>query len=132
MATAIYTDAGQAHTTSRLLANTGSTTYYVAWGSGSTAPAVTQTALITENPESRAGMDATFPTQVTTQSTNDTARFQGTITATGNRVVNEAGIFTASSAGTMLMRGTHATLNIETGDKVQYTFDLQFTDVSGV
>lgn len=128
MATAIFTDAGQGHVTDRLTANTASTTYYVAWGSGSTAPAVTQTALVTENAESRATCTTS---RVTTQSTNDTMRNVGTITATANRTVNEAGIFTASTAGTMVLRGTHATLNIETGDMVQYTFDLQFTDVSG-
>lgn len=129
MATAIYTNTGQAHTTDRVTSNGGSTSYFIAWGAGATAPAVTQSALVTENPEARS---AATTTRVTTESTNDTVRFVGTITATGNRVVNEAGVFTAAAAGIMILRGTHATLNIETGDRVEYTFDLQFTDVSGV
>lgn len=129
MATAIFTNAGQAHVTARLTADAAPTSYHIGWGSSATAPAVTQTALGAENAEARA---AATTTRQTTQSTNDTVRHVGTITATGNRVVNEAGVFTAAAAGDMTLRGTHSTLNIETGDRVEYTFDLQFTDVSGV
>ena len=129
MAAAIFTNAGQAHATDRLTGNAASTGYYIGWGSGATAPAVTQTALVTENAEART---AATVTRTTTESANDTVRFVGTITATGNRSVQEAAVFTAAAAGTMVLRGTHALLNIETGDRVEYTFDLQLADVSGV
>lgn len=102
------------------------TTYYGAWGSGSGAPALTDTVL-TEHPESRV---STTVSQQTTSSTGDTVRHVYEITATGNRTVNEAGVFTASTSGTLVYRGTHSTLNIETGDRVEYTFNDRVADSS--
>lgn len=122
----VYTDAGQGHTVDVLDAATRGaqvTTYYGAWGSGVTAPAVTQTALVTENAEARVATTQSQPAA-------NIWRHLFEITATGNRTVNEFGVFTASTVGTMLIRGTHATLNIETGDRVEYTVDLVFKDVS--
>lgn len=101
------------------------TTYYGAWGSGSGAPALADTALGTENAEARV---ATTITQQTTSTTGDTIRHVWTVTATGNRTVNEAGVLTATSVGTLIYRGTHATLNIETNDQVTYTFNDRVAD----
>ena len=93
------------------------------WGSGSTAAAVSDTALESENPESRVATTESQPAANTWRNVFE-------ITATGNRVVNEAAILDASSSGNLILRGTHATLNIETGDRVEYTFDLLFKDQS--
>lgn len=123
--TAIYTDFAQQQTVDLIDTNTRagtSTTFTIAWGSGNTAPAVTQTALTSENPETRVTANITQPA-------TNTVRFVGTITATANRTVQEAGVFSAAGAN-MWLRGTHALLNIETGDRVEYTFDLLFKDVS--
>jgi hypothetical protein len=97
--------------------------YYGAWGSSATAPAVTQTALGTENAEARAACAISQPAA-------DTVRYVYTITATGNRVVNEFGVFDALTTGNMIIRGTLSTLNIETGDRVEFTIDLTFQDIS--
>lgn len=98
-------------------------TYYGGWGSGATAPAVAQSALVSENAEARVAATVSQPAA-------DTLRWLWEVTATGNRTVNEFGVFTASSAGVMLIRGTLSTLNIETGDRVEFTIDLTFKDVS--
>lgn len=103
------------------------TTYYGAWGGTSTAPALGDTALGSEHAEARV---ATTVSQQTTSSTGDTIRHVFEITATGNRTVNEAGVFNASSTGTLVYRGTHSTLNIETGDRVEYTFNDRVADSS--
>lgn len=125
MGTAIWTDLGQ-NLAIDLLDNATragiTTTYTIAWGSGSTAPAVTQTGLTTENPETRVNATVSQPAV-------DTIRFVGTITASANRTVQEAGVFTASGSN-LFLRGVHALLNIETGDKVEYTFDLRLKDSS--
>lgn len=105
------------------------TTYYGAWGAGATAPALTDTTLVTENPEARV---ATTITQQTTSSTGDTVRHVFEITATGNRTVQEAGVLTATSAGTLVYRGTHGSLTIETGDRVEYTFNDRVADSSEI
>lgn len=122
----VFTDAGQGHVVDVLDAATRgaqTTTYYGHWGSDSTAPAVGNTALGTPLAESRVATTQSQPAA-------NTWRNLFEITATGNRTVNEFGVFNASSSGTLLIRGTHSTLNIETGDRVEYTVDLLFKDVS--
>lgn len=122
----VWTDNGQANAVDVLdPATRGAqvTTYYGSWGSGATAPAVTQTALVTENAEARVATTVSQPAA-------NTLRHLWEVTATGNRVVNEFGVFTANAAGTLLIRGTLSTLNIETGDRVEFTVDLVFKDVS--
>ena len=123
----VFTDAGQAHVVDVLdPATRGAqvTTYYGAWGSGSTAPAVGQTALVTENAESRVAATVSQPAA-------NTLRFLWEVTATGNRTAREFGVFTASSTGTMVIRGTlNADTPIESGDRVEFTVDWLFKDVS--
>lgn len=123
--TAIWTDLGQNATIDLIDPATRAsvnTSFTIAWGSGNTAPAPTQNALVTENPEARVAASITQPAP-------DTVRFVGTIQASANRVVQEAGVFAAAGAN-MWLRGIHALLNIEAGDRVEYTFDLRLKDVS--
>jgi hypothetical protein len=122
----VYTDAGQAHVIDVLDPATRgaqATTYYGAWGSSATAPAVGQTALVSENAEARVATTISQPAA-------NTIQYLWEVTATGNRTVNEFGVFTASSSGTMLIRGTLSTLNIETGDRVEFTIQMVQKDVS--
>lgn len=123
--TAIFSNLGQAVTVDLLDPATRAATvtdYTIAWGSGNTAPAVTDTALVSENLEPRVAAAVTKPAL-------DTIRFVGTITATADRTVQEAGVFTNTGAN-IFLRGTHSLLNIQTGDKVEYTFDLRVKDNS--
>lgn len=123
----VVTDVGQAHYIDCIDPGTrGSqvTTYYGAWGSGSTAPAVGQTALVTELAEARVAATISQPAA-------DKVRYLWEVTATGNRTVREAGVFTASTSGTMLVRLTLASdTPIESGDKVEWTVDVLAKDVS--
>ena len=124
MASAIWTDDGQEAAIDLLDPSTRagvSAGFFIGWGSGDTAAAVSDSALESENPEPRASASISQP-QV------DTIRYLGEITATTLRQVNEAGVFDAATAGTLWLRGTHATLNVETGDRVEYTFDLRLRD----
>lgn len=121
--TAVWTDIGQNMTIDLIDPATRAgvtTSFTIAWGSGNTAPAVTQTGLVTENPEARVAATVSQPAL-------DTIRFLGTITATANRTVQEAGVFSAAGSN-MWLRGIHALLNIETGDRTEYTFDLRLRD----
>ena len=99
--TAIWTDYGQSQTINLIDTGTRSavtTSFQLAWGSLATAPAVTQTSLSNENPESRV-------TATITQPSTDTIQYQATITATANRSVQEAGVFDGAGS-TMWLRGT--------------------------
>lgn len=133
-----FTNLGQALVTKQLDKNNAvagaSLAYFGAWGSGSTTPAVTDTAAsFTDLPESRVSIAAGSMSRQTTQSTNDTIRWQYTITATGSRTVQETGIFDSSTSGSgdLFIRIVHGSLSLEANDQVTYTINLQFTDVSG-
>jgi hypothetical protein len=117
----VLTDKGRDLITALLVASTDK---YVAWGTGAGTAAVTDTTLFTESAESRT---AGTQTQQTTSVTNDTYQVVGTITATATRAITNAGVFDASTAGNMLLKGDHSTVNLNTGDSIQYTFKLQFT-----
>lgn len=116
----LLVNAGRA-TLSGLLA--ASTSKFIGIGTGNTAEAATQTALVTEV-ESRA---TGTQTQQTTSVTNDTYQAVGTITATGSRAVVESGVFDASTTGNMLVRGVFSVINLATSDSIQVTWKLQFS-----
>lgn len=73
---------------------------YIAIGSGSTAESASQTALVTEittNGGARAAATKTYEG-------SNTARWTKIFYFTGTTTVREAGVFNASSGGTMFMR----------------------------
>jgi len=128
---AILTNVGRQILSGRLLntapgaGNPGaSAPRYVAWGTGSTAEAASQTALATASAEARtAGTD----TQQTTSVTNDTYRVVGAITSAGSQTIAEAGLFDASTSGNMLIRGVFTGIPVVASDVITFTFNLQFT-----
>lgn len=94
--------------------------YKGAWGSDNTALSVTQTNLISENPETRVSCTVTQPSAGILQ-----LLFE--IEATANRTVQEAGIY-INGNGTLVLRWIHALLNIETGDIARYTVTVEPKD----
>jgi len=90
----------------QLLGNTGSPTAftYLANGSGATAFAKTQTALVTENTANGSARAAATVSTTTTTDTDDTLSLVKQWTASGAVTIREAGVFNASSAGDMLAR----------------------------
>lgn len=124
-----WTDIGQGYAVDLLDLNTrgaAASTYFGAWGAGSTTPAVTDTALVSENAEAR----TSIPAGSMSQPASDTVRWVYIIVATGTRTVQETGIFSASTAGNMYIRIVHGSLALESGDQVTYTVNLQLKDVS--
>lgn len=123
-----WTDVGQSFAIDQLDDNTAtaSPTYYGAWGSDATTPAVTDTALIAENPEARTQILAAAQTQPAA----NTMRWAYTIVATGTRTVQETGIFSAAAAGNMYIRIVHGSLALDSGDSVAYAVSLVLKDVS--
>lgn len=125
-----WVDVGQAFAIDQLDKNTMSTTvtYFGAWGNSLTTPAVTDVALGAENPEARTAILAANMSQPAT----DIVRWVYIIIATGARLVQETGIFTAVTAGNMHIRIVHGALNLESGDQVTYTVNLRLKDDSEV
>ena len=96
-----------------------STMKYHAVGTGNTAEAIGDTALVTEVETRATG----------TQAENAANIYEtvGTITATGARAIVEHGVFSASSVGTLLDRTVFSVVNLATNDSIQTTYRLTLT-----
>jgi hypothetical protein len=113
---------------SGLAGNTGSQTAftYLAVGTDSTAAAATQTALLGEITDTGLARAAATVSRVTTTQTNDTLRLQYTWTASGSKTVQEAGIFNASSSGTMLGRALTGAKALTANDLFVVQYNVKF------
>lgn len=122
----VLANTGKAITTNRIKNGaTGATEpNYVAWGTGAGTAAITDTTLFTESAEARV---AGTSTQVTTTTTNDSYQVVGTITASATRAITNAGLFDASTSGNLFVKGDFATINLPTGDSIQFTIKVQFS-----
>ena len=115
---------GLAITTNRLQ-GAGTDPKWVAWGTGAGTTAKTDTTLFTEAAEARTSGTMS---QVTTTVTNDTYQVVGTITTLSNQTITNAGLFDASVAGNLFLKGDFAGLPLSTGDSIQFTIKAQYTN----
>lgn len=100
---------------SRLLSNTDNFLTYMAIGTGTTAAASGQTALVTE---------LTRVSMTNSQSTN-TAQYSATYNpGTGTGSITEAGIFNAASAGKMLCRTVFGVITKDVGDTLTINWNV--------
>ena len=122
MATVVkMTSAGSAVVTALLAASNAK---YVAWGIGTTAAAATDTTLESESAETRiSGTQST----VTTDHTNDTYQDVGEVTCSGAaKAITEAGVLDATpSGGSLYTRATFSAINVDVGDKIEFTFKVK-------
>jgi hypothetical protein len=104
----LVVNSGLAYIASRMRDATATAMSHMAVGSGNVAAAAADTGLGTQL--GRVALDST--TLVTTTATNDAVQYVATFAAgTGTGAITEAGIFNASSAGTMLCRTVFAVIN---------------------
>ncbi|MBK9272873.1 MAG: hypothetical protein IPM48_14915 [Saprospiraceae bacterium] len=98
---------------------------YIANGTGTTAAAVTDTALETESSSSglTRAQDAS-PTRDTTDVTNDTAVVTKAFSVTGSVAITECGLLNASSDGILLARQVFAAVNVVDGDTWTPTWNI--------
>jgi hypothetical protein len=99
---------------------------YIAVGTSSTAPAVTDTTLTAEIVDSGLARVAGTVSRVTTTVTNDTYQVTYTWTASGSKTIEEVGVFNASSAGTMLCHALTTSKAVGSGDALTGTYKLKF------
>lgn len=101
---------------------------YHGYGTGGTAEAADQTALVTELTTQYVS-DSTRPTGTTTEASAAVYRSVATLSpdSGGTIAITEHGIFSASSAGTMLDRSLFSAVNLVAGsDSMTTTYDLTF------
>lgn len=121
---AAVVNGGRAIITNRLRGS-GTDPLYIAVGTGSTAVATTQTALVTEVDSRVTGTSS----QQTTSTTNDTHRVTGTYTCGAtSRVITEVGTFDAASGGNMFIRAVlDSSVSLVNGDTIAFTINTQVT-----
>jgi hypothetical protein len=122
----LVVNAGLAGVASRINGAGGEAAFtYIAIGTGTTAPAPTDTALQSEITTGGGARAAATTSRVTTDTPNDTAQNVVTFTFTSSFAVTESGVFNAAGpppAGTMLARQTFAAINVANGDSLQVTW----------
>jgi hypothetical protein len=114
--TNLVVDAGLDYIASRMKDATETAMTHMAIGSGTTDPAPADTALQTS-----LGRVSLTSTTVTDNSVEYVATFAA---GTGTGAVTEAGIFNASSGGTMLCRTEFAVINKAAGDSMTITWTV--------
>jgi hypothetical protein len=116
-------DAGMGIITNRI-AGAGTEPKYVAWGTGTTAAANTDTGLQTAAAEARTtGTSSRTQTNVA----NDTYQVIGKITcATAGKSITEVALYDAATGGTGFMRATHDAFVLAVGDSIEYTIKTVF------
>lgn len=122
----VFTNAGAAIVTNRII-QAGTAPKNIGWGIGTTAAAVTDTALVTESaPTTSGGRTVGTESRTTVTNTNDNYQVTGTVTAAGTLAITEAGLFDAVSAGNLLTRGVFTAVNVVNLDSIAFTFGLKF------
>lgn len=119
----LLVNTGKAIITNYLAGGAATQPKYVAWGTGAGTTAATDTTLFTETGTRVAGTT----TQQTTSTTNDTYQVIGTLTAGGALAITNAGLFDALTVGNLFVKGDFSTINLTTGDSIQFTVKTQFS-----
>ncbi len=116
----VVTNVGLGLTTAAMAASTNK---YIAWGTGTTAANVADTALETESAEDRT---SGTQSQQETNTANDTYRVVGTITSLSTQAITEAGVLSASDAGSLLGHAVFSAINLDAGDSIAFTFNFVY------
>jgi len=119
-------NAGIAQIAGLILTDIGGTAFdYIAFGTGTTAVAVTDTTLETEITTGGGERTAATGTRTTTSVTNDTAQLVATFTFTSSFALTESGVLNAAAVGVLLSRQTFAAINVVNGDTIQVAWKIQ-------
>jgi len=94
------------------------TTHYIEWASGTGAHSKASTALFGAVSEARVSATKSQPVA-------DKNRWVGTLTADSAKTITNAGVFTASAGGTLLLASDFAGISLALGDSVQFTWDKE-------
>lgn len=122
----VFTNAGAAIVTNRMI-QAGTAPKNIGWGTGTTAAAVGDTALVTEAaPTTSGGRTVGTESRTTVTNTNDNYQVTGTVTAGSTLAITEAGLFDAVTAGNCLIRSVFSAINVVSGDSIAFTFGLKF------
>lgn len=93
---------------------------YIAWGTGAVAPTKPGTGISTPAAEARVlGTSSKTGTLATAK-----LQVVGTLTSASAQTITNAGLFTAVTAGSLIVWGDHTGVALAINDQIQYTFTL--------
>jgi len=119
----LVVNTGLAHITSRLLGTSSNVMSHMALGAGTTAATAGDTAL-----ESQLGSRKALTSSTQSGTNNESIVYVATFSAgEATGAVTEAGIFNASTSGTMLCRTVFSVVNKAAGDTLQVTWTVTFS-----
>lgn len=116
----VYTTVGKQFIVDLIDATVAVASHYIAWGTGAGTAAVGDTTLFTEASEARVSATKSQPAA-------DKNQWLAQITADAGKTITNAGVFSASSGGTLILKGDFTGIALNTGDKIEFTFTLQQT-----
>lgn len=114
----VLTNGGEAFIVDKLMENTQAKANYIAQGTGAGTHSKDSTTLFNEANEGRVLGTESKPTA-------DKYRVVGTLTANATKTITEVGTFTASSAGTLVIASDFPGIPLSTGDKIEFTIDME-------
>lgn len=114
---AILTTVGKQWIVDKMRGSVATKQEYVAWGTGTTAEAAGQTALVTPSSEARTQTTITSPSAAL-------HRAVGTIVSTQTQSIAEVGLFDASTVGVMAVRAVFTAIPLLSGDSIAFTIDI--------
>lgn len=128
MVATVYTSAGEGHGAGYYTGTTTTTAFWIGWGTGGsssegagTVATKGDTTLTTEATDARATTAVTLPSA-------DITQFVGTLTVeTLGKTIEEAGLFTTTTGGILIIHGNHGGVTLATDDSIQYTITLEQT-----
>ena len=91
--------------------------WYLAWGTGAGTAAVGDTTLFTEAAEARVAATEAQPSA-------NVNRFTGDITSASAQTITNAGVLSASSSGTLIVKADFTGVVMAIGDKISFTWDI--------
>jgi len=116
----VLTQVGEEWIVDKLDETVQTTGDYIGWGTGTGTASKSDTALFTEASEARVVATRSQPVA-------DKIRWVGTLTADANKTITNAGNFTASTGGTLIVHGDFTGIALNSGDKIEFTIDVEIT-----
>lgn len=95
-------------------------TQYAAWGTGEGTHDKDSTALFTEASETRVQVTKSQPVA-------DKIRYEGTLTADGEKTITNAGVFTASTDGILIVASDFVGVALNVGEGIKFRWDVEIT-----
>lgn len=116
----VYTTVGKQFIVDLIDATVAVAAHFGAWGTGAGTSAVGDTTLFTEASEARVSTTKSQPAA-------DKNQWLWTMTADGTKTLTNAGVFSASSGGTLIVKSDFTGIALILNDQIQFTFTLQQT-----